>query len=499
MSRVVRSQRAAIAEVGDAILLVGRAGVVRRLESDTAELARAVLEFTSRPRTREDILAHVGSLSGTLDDAQRAVVLELLELLERCGALVPVSDATRPPGTSLNIVVAASGAIAATHVPALVTALLRRGHRVEVALTQTANRFVSSDALAAIVGHEIHTSTWPSRPFAPVPHVALAHWADLVVVYPASATTIGRIAHGDFSDLVSAISITTRAPVVVVPSMNVDMLEAPTVQRNLATLREDGAVVIASVPSQEVADAPSVRALLAGAAPSPGEVVATLDALRAAGVLVRRDAGKRRAETPAEWDAVYRAAETSPDGAPPWETTLDRDDVVAVLPVPAAGRTTRLLDVGCGTGHVARRAASLGYAVVASDVSEVALRIARDRDPATSVTWVRDDICATGLLGPFDVVVDRATLHTLTSARTVAWAHAMRRLVRPGGTLVVVAPRDGVDGVTTGWSAEALAAMLVEFEVAQDAATMLPGLRDATPVPARLVVLRRLTEPSTPR
>jgi phosphopantothenoylcysteine decarboxylase/phosphopantothenate--cysteine ligase len=180
------------------------------------------------------------------------------------------------------VVVGISGAIAATHAPALITALQRRGHTVEVALTATAQRFVSLDALGAIAGREIHTSIWPSRPHAPAPHVALAQWADLVIIYPASATTIGRIANGDFSDLVAAIALTTRAPVVVAPSMNLAMLDAPAVQRNLAQLRADGVVVLHGVPSQEVAEAPSARTSITGAAAAPGEVAATVDCLRAA-------------------------------------------------------------------------------------------------------------------------------------------------------------------------------------------------------------------------
>src|SRR5438105_2027617 len=83
---------------------------------------------------------------------------------------------------------------------------------------------VARDALAAIARREPHTSLWPHAAHEPVPHVALAEWADLVVIYPASATTIARLASGDFSELVAATALTTAAPVVVVPSMNAAML-----------------------------------------------------------------------------------------------------------------------------------------------------------------------------------------------------------------------------------------------------------------------------------
>jgi 2-polyprenyl-3-methyl-5-hydroxy-6-metoxy-1,4-benzoquinol methylase/3-polyprenyl-4-hydroxybenzoate decarboxylase len=522
--RWIRSQRAAVADAGDHVYLVGRDGSVRRIEGDSAELARTVLAFVAHARSTREILEHVESLAGPLGEG-RAIVEQLVDVLAEAGAITKAGAATegKVPGgpRPANIVVAVSGAIAATHAPALVAALQRRGHTEEVAVTQTAQRFVAVDALAAIAGREIHTTLWPSTPHAPVPHVALASWADLVIVYPASATTLGRLAHGDFSDLVSAIALTTRAPVVVVPSMNVEMLAAPAVQRNLAQLRDDGVVVLHGVPSQEVADAPQVRGNLAGAAPAPGEVAATVDALRTAGALSRARAdrgaltdasrartdatgartdasGARTAVSAADWDAIYRAGH---GGAPvlPWASTTCDADIAALL--TARGRAGgRLLDVGCGLGQVARHAAAHGYRVVASDLSETALHVAREHAVATGhdrgvacrdIVWVQDDICATRLCGPFDVIVDRATLHSLPAARVHAWAQAMRRLTAPGSLVIVKAHRDGVAGVTSGWTAEAIAHRLPDFELVDHQAAVLPGLRDSTPIASTLVVLRR--------
>jgi SAM-dependent methyltransferase/3-polyprenyl-4-hydroxybenzoate decarboxylase len=500
--RWIRSQRAAVADVGDHVYLVGRDGTVRRIEGDGAELARTVLAFVAQARTQGEILAHVESLAGPLGEG-RAIVEQLVGVLAGAGAITTIGPADTRRGPSsprpANIVVAVSGAIAATHAPALVTALQRRGHTVEVALTQTAQRFVAVDALAAIAGREIHTTLWPSTPHAAVPHVALASWAELVIVYPASATTIGRLAHGDFSDLVGAIALTTRAPVVVVPSMNVEMLAAPAVQRNLAQLREDGFVVLHGVPSQEVAEAPSMRGDLAGAAPAPGEVAATVDALRAAGALPRSGATgeaassrPRAARSASEWDAIYRAGYV---GAPvlPWVSETCDADIAAVL-AARADAGGRLLDVGCGLGQVARHAAAHGYHVVASDLSESALHVARDLaspGDGRDIVWIQDDICATRLCGPFDVIVDRATLHTLPASRVHAWAQAMRRLTRPGSVVTVKAHRDGVAGLTSGWTAGAIADRLPEFEVLEEQEAELPGLRDGTPIPSTLVVLRR--------
>jgi 3-polyprenyl-4-hydroxybenzoate decarboxylase len=489
-TRWIRSQRAAVADIGDHVYLVGRDGTVQRIEGESAELARTVLAFVAQARSTREILEHLESLAGPLGDG-RAIIEQLVGVLTDAGAINQVTgaDQRRTEGAPrpANIVVAVSGAIAATHAPALVAALQRRGHSVEVALTDAAQRFVAVDALAAIAGREIHTTLWPSTPHSPVPHVALASWADLVIVYPASATTIGRIAHGDFSDLVSAIALTTRAPVVVVPSMNVEMLAAPAVQRNLAQLRDDGFIVMHGVPSQEVAEAPRARGNHAGVAPAPAEVAATIDALRAAGAL-SGGTNPRTAVTAADWDAIYRAGRA---GAPvlPWASaTCDADIAEALVAhAPSGGR---LLDVGCGLGQVARHAAERGYQVVATDLSETALHVARET-AGRDIVWLQDDICATRLCGPFDVIVDRATVHTLPAARVHAWAQSMRRLTAPGAIVIVKAHRDGVAGVTSAWTAEAVADRLPDFEIIDQQEAQLPGLRDAAPIPSILVVLRR--------
>jgi 3-polyprenyl-4-hydroxybenzoate decarboxylase len=468
----VRSQRAAAVDVGDRVVLLGGDGVVRAIEGESAALARTVLAYVDTPRTLDAIVAHVEARSG--EPGARPIVEQLVEVLRGSGAISGVDvaandDTARGAGLRRrgNVVVGISGAVAASHAPAFVVALQRRGWTVEVALTPAAQRFVATDALAALVRRAPHVSMWPDAPHAPVPHVALAAWADLVVVYPASATTIARLAAGDFSDVVAATALATRAPVVIVPSMNAAMLEAAAVQRNLDQLRADGFAIVHGVPSLEAADAPAVRTATGGAAPAPGEVAAAIDALLGAGAIAGRDRGTGvRA-----WDEMYRRPLV------PWASETCDADLASAL-VHHAPPPARLLDLGCGLGQVAKHAAGLGYRVVATDISEVALARARD---ASDVVWLRDDICASALAGPFDVIVDRAVLHALPAQRVAAWAAAIDRLAAEHATVIVKVHADKAPRVE----------QLDGFQIVEQADAELPGIVDATPVPSRLLVLKR--------
>jgi 3-polyprenyl-4-hydroxybenzoate decarboxylase len=391
----VRSARAAVVELGDDVLLVAGDGVVRKLDGDSAGLAREVIAFYGEPHTAEDTYAHLEAIAGPLGE-RRAVVAQLLDLLAQTGVLAhALEPAAHAPA---HVVVGVTGAIAATHAPALVAALLARGHAVEVALTPTAARFVSCDALAAIAHREPHTTMFPRAAHHPAPHVALAAWAELVIVYPATGTTIARLAGGDFSELVAATALTTAAPVVIVPSMNAEMLAAPAVQRNLERLRGDGFAIVGGVPSREAAVAPQARGELLGAAPPPGEVVATIEALRAAGVLRGRKAPPALAD--------------------------DRDDEMFAALAARAPAPCRVLDVGCGLGAFARRCAEAGYRVVATDSSDIALDLARER--GGDVVYVRD---LASLVGPFDVIAIHArpasahVLQRLAAQRTIFLVH----------------------------------------------------------------------------
>jgi hypothetical protein len=184
---IVRAETARVVELGAALCLIGADGAIHRVDGDSAAVVRRVLELVGRPAAHDAIVAAISAEAG--GDAG-PIVDQVLELLERTGAVRVTGGAARAreatAGTARgNIVVGVTGAIAAVHAPSLVMALQRRGFAVEVAMSRASRRFVAPAALAAIAQREVHRSLWPATPLAPVPHVALAAWADLVVIYPA--------------------------------------------------------------------------------------------------------------------------------------------------------------------------------------------------------------------------------------------------------------------------------------------------------------------------
>jgi hypothetical protein len=260
-----RAPTVRIYERRDELTLVDGGGRVMHLSSPASVIARELLEECRIPRERAGLLVRFRG-------ARRAVAESVLAALEEAGALVGGAPSVDPPaaGEELRVVLALSGGIVAAHAPALTEMLLAQGVRVRIAATASALRFVSARALEALTHEPVVRSLWPSpgATGAPVPHLELAKWAHAVVVYPATATTLSRIARGDCSTIVSAIAVSARVPVLLAPAMNEAMIDAPAVRRNLATLREDGFLVLHPSFGYEVAAAPGERAPSYGAVPT---------------------------------------------------------------------------------------------------------------------------------------------------------------------------------------------------------------------------------------
>lgn len=484
-TKLRRAPQARLLDVGEALVLVSQGGEGRELHAESAALARAVLELLMVPRTGRELLVELEALSGGPIE-RPAVIGELLGLLRDAGAIESATASPRPARAMIpgpRVVLGITGAVATMHAPAVVQAMQARGFRVRVAATEGALRFVRTEALEALVHEPVVAGTWPSPgDRLHVPHIELAQWADAVVVCPASATTIGRLAGGDFGSIVSAIALSTRAPVLVVPSMNEAMITSAAVRRNLATLAGDGMHVAAPASGIEVADRPEARIPGLGAAPPPSVVVQLLEAM------LRRRKVARRVPEAEDWDAMYR---DHLETALPWHAEAADEDLLAAVSRFAAAPSA-VLEIGTGLGTLAVELARRGHRVIATDVSALALERAHARAPEASVVWIRDDVTASTLHGRFDAIVDRGCLHALSDVQSRTYAATVTRLLAPGGVLVLktLAPAAAALRSVTAHTAATLTALFgTTFELALDDASTMPGPGDAAL--ARLVVLRR--------
>ena len=143
-----------------------------------------------------------------------------------------------------RILLVIGGGIAAYKALDLIRRLRERGAGVRCILTEGAQRFVTPLAAAALSGERAHTDLFDRDDEAEIGHIRLAREADLVVVAPATANLMARMAGGLADDLASTVLLATRLPILIAPAMNPAMWEHPATRRNLETLRRDGVAVV---------------------------------------------------------------------------------------------------------------------------------------------------------------------------------------------------------------------------------------------------------------
>ncbi|MBY0399763.1 bifunctional phosphopantothenoylcysteine decarboxylase/phosphopantothenate--cysteine ligase CoaBC [Myxococcota bacterium] len=143
-----------------------------------------------------------------------------------------------------RILLAISGGIAAYKAPELLRALRKAGHDVRCVLTAEAERFVSPLVLQSLSGRSVRRNLFDAGEEGEIDHIGLADWAELVLVAPATANLLAKMAHGLADDLVSTVLLATRAPVLVAPAMNVNMWAHPATATNVAILRSRGVELV---------------------------------------------------------------------------------------------------------------------------------------------------------------------------------------------------------------------------------------------------------------
>src|SRR5476651_2565904 len=143
-----------------------------------------------------------------------------------------------------RVVLGITGGIAAYKAAELARLLMKEGMAVDVVMTRAATQFIAPMTLQALSGSPVLTDLWDSGAANAMGHIDLSRHADAIVVAPASADFIAKLAHGFADDLLSALCLARDCPLLIAPAMNVQMWGKAATQRNIAQLRADGIAIL---------------------------------------------------------------------------------------------------------------------------------------------------------------------------------------------------------------------------------------------------------------
>ncbi|MGF7192151.1 phosphopantothenoylcysteine decarboxylase/phosphopantothenate--cysteine ligase [Robbsia andropogonis] len=147
------------------------------------------------------------------------------------------------PLAGRHLVLGLTGGIACYKVAELARLLIKAGATVQVAMTEAATRFITPLTMQALTGHPVFLDEWTSQDGHGMAHIDLSRRADGIVVAPASADFMARLAHGMANDLLSTLCLARDCPLAIVPAMNRQMWSNPATQRNAHQLRHDGIAI----------------------------------------------------------------------------------------------------------------------------------------------------------------------------------------------------------------------------------------------------------------
>ena len=187
-----------------------------------------------------------------------------------------------------NIVLAITGGIAAYKSAIFSRLLVKAGFDVRVIMTTGAQAFITPLTLQALTGNEVHVSLLDEQAEAGMGHIELAKWADLIVIAPASANTLARLAMGMADDLLTTVCLATTAPVIIAPAMNQQMWAHPAVNLNVQTLRDMNYQIIQPASGEQ-----ACGDVGAGRLPEPEELLAEVLLFNAMQTTPQLLAGKR--------------------------------------------------------------------------------------------------------------------------------------------------------------------------------------------------------------
>ncbi|ACZ21732.1 Phosphopantothenate-cysteine ligase /Phosphopantothenoylcysteine decarboxylase [Sanguibacter keddieii DSM 10542] len=259
----------------------------------------------------------------------------------------------------MRIVLGVSGGVAAYKAVLLLRSLTEAGHTVKVVPTAAALKFVGAPTWEALSGQHVSTEVFDDVPH--VPHVALGQQAELVVVAPATADLLSRMATGRSDDLLTATLLTARCPVLVAPAMHTEMWLHPATVANVATLRERGVTVLepasgrltgadtgpGRLPDPEVIAAAAL-ALVEPAAAAPRDLEGLRVLVTAGGTREPIDPVRFLGNRSTGMQGYALAAEARERGADvvlvAANVTLDAPDGVTVVPVETTAQLSDAVD-----------------------------------------------------------------------------------------------------------------------------------------------------------
>ncbi|HEU4353669.1 MAG TPA: flavoprotein, partial [Burkholderiales bacterium] len=146
--------------------------------------------------------------------------------------------------TGKRVLLGITGGIAAYKAAELTRLLVKEGADVRIAMTEAATHFIGTATLQALSGQPVWTDLWDARVNDAMGHIELSRDRELIVVAPASADFMAKLAHGLADDLLSTLCVARRCPLMVAPAMNVEMWQNPATARNAETLRGDGIQIV---------------------------------------------------------------------------------------------------------------------------------------------------------------------------------------------------------------------------------------------------------------
>ena len=150
-----------------------------------------------------------------------------------------------------RIALGVTGGIAAYKAAELVRLLIKQGATVQVAMSEAATRFVTPVTFQALSGHPVFTDQWDPRMANNMAHIDLSREADVLLVAPATADFLAKVANGLADDLLSTLTLARDCPLLVAPAMNKQMWENRATQRNIATLRGDGVTLLGPAAGEQ--------------------------------------------------------------------------------------------------------------------------------------------------------------------------------------------------------------------------------------------------------